>query len=651
MPKVVYGFRKGSRLDYRNVNCKDRPESPFLFQDQVDGNYVKIVVSWHGFLVYDDQVDSADAMISLLRYVSERGCCGRCLPGKKGSGELADLLEELRNDPNLTRLDEAIALTDTIIETSKCSFAPSSASIVRSFLKEFPEKLHKYKDRPKLTYHFHRSAPCTEACPAHIQIPEFIDQLRGKKFANALSIIREHMPFAGLCGRVCPHPCETVCRRSEVDEPINIMNLKQSAWNNEYYKNLEPDIPEKAPSTGKKCAIVGAGPAGLTAAYYLALKGHEVEVFEKFDFAGGMTAAGIPDYREPRDHLKHEVKIIENLGVKFHFGVTLGKDVQLSELKSKYDSVLLAIGAWLPQDSRIDKIEDVKEVLNGIDFLEKVSNYEKPIVNKKVAVIGGGNTAIDCARTSVRFGNDVTIIYRRTKDEMPAEEYEIEEAFEEGIKFEFLASPNSVVVEDGKLKGLVCQKMKLGSPDASGRRSPEAIPNETFLHECDYIIPAIGQKSDLSFIKESDNIETTKWNTIVVDPIYFTTSEDGIFAAGDCVDGVNTVVRAVGNGRISALMMDRYMMSGKPYLEPSEVMERYLYENKIFTYGEMPEPPRPNLARVEVERISMEERLTTFNEVNKPYSESDAATEAKRCMRCMRVGMYGTSSDVVNCGK
>ena len=225
---------------------------------------------------------------------------------------------------------------------------------------------------------------------------------------------------------------------------------------------------------------------------------------------------------------------------------------------------------------------------------------------------------------------------------MPAEDYEIKDAEEEGVKFMFLAAPVRAVGENGKLKGIECHKMRLGSPDATGRRSPEIINGENFIIECDYLIPAIGQKTDMSFINASDGLEVTKWNTIVCDEVYFTTSIKGIFAAGDCIDGENTVVRAIGNGKRAAQMMDRYMMNGKPYLEPSEVMEKYLYDNKIFSYGEAPEPPKPIIKRYETEKLPVEERIKSFQEVEQAYDENTAALEARRCLRCMRVGMFAT---------
>ncbi len=642
MPKVVYGFRKGERLDFRNVQEQDRPESPFIFQDDVNGKPVKLVISWHGFLVYDEGIDIAAAMCQFMRYVSEHGCCGRWIPGKNGTTLLADIMEELRLDPELTKMQEALDLADSIQATSKCSFAPASVSIVKSFLKEYPEKLHKYHDVPKLAYHFHMSAPCTSACPAHIQIPEFIDELRTKRFLPALSIIREHMPLPGLCGRICPHPCESVCRRGEVDEPVNIMNLKQSAWNYEYFRNHIPNIPEKKAPTGKTCAVIGAGPAGLSAAYYLALMGHQVEIFDKMQEPGGMTAAGIPDFREPREHLQYEANVIRSLGVNIHYNKTLGNEITLEYLTTSYDAALLAIGAWFPQDSRIADIEHVEGIYNGIDYLKLVSKYEKPVENSKVIVVGGGNTAIDCARTAIRFNNDVTVLYRRTRDEMPAEDYEIKDAEDEGVKFMFLAAPVRAVGEHGRLTGIECNKMRLGSPDATGRRSPEVVKGENFILECDYLIPAIGQKPDMSFIQAEDGLEITKWNTIVCDKVYFTTSIKGVFAAGDCIDGENTVVRAIGNGKRAAQMMDRYMMSGSPYLEPSEVMEKYLYDNNIFSYGEAPEPPRPLIKRYKTEKLPVMERIKNFHEVEQAYDEHTAALEARRCLRCMRVGMFAT---------
>ena len=460
---------------------------------------------------------------------------------------------------------------------------------------------------------------------------------------SALGTIRETLPLPGLCGRVCPHPCEKVCRRGEIDEPINIMSLKSSAWNYEYYRHQNPAVPAKKEPTGKMCAIIGAGPAGLSAAYYLALAGHRVDIFDMLTEPGGMAAVGIPDFRQPRQLLAHEVNIIRSLGVNIHYNRKLGEDISVKYLKTTYDSVLIAVGAWLPQNSGIADCDGVEGVMeSGIGFLRQVSQGEQPVKKgEKVAVIGGGNTAIDCARTALRLGGEVSLLYRRSKEEMPAEPHETDDAEAEGVNFMMLTAPVRAVSEGGRLIGLECVKMRLGSPDATGRRSPEVVFGSNFIFPCDKVIPAIGQKADLSFLSGSEGIGVSRWSTIEVSGIYHNTALDKFFAAGDCISGPNTVVRAVGSGRWAAKMMDRYMMTGKVYLEPSEVIEQALYENKIFEYGEE-EETAPTAPRYNTEKIPMEERVSSFKEVNVPFDDITASREAKRCLRCMRIGMFGT---------
>lgn len=641
MPKVLYGFRMGQRYDFRNVSEQDRPESPFVFVDDAKGEKVKLVVSWHGFLVYDVGVDIGAAMSTLMNFVGGEGCCGRCIPGIEWTKTLGQKIYELRENPTFEGVEDAIALGESICKESKCSMAPSVTKIVLAFLREFPDQLHKNLTSGKAKYHFHVSAPCTAACPANIKIPEFIDEIRSKKYLSSLASIRTAMPFPGLCGKVCPHPCEKVCRRGEIDEPINIMHLKLSAWNYEYYRHQNPVVPEKKEPTGKNCAIIGAGPAGLAAAYYLALAGHKVDIFDMMAEAGGMAAMGIPEFREPKAGLRYEINIIRNLGVNIHFNRKLGEDISLKYLKDTYDASLISIGAWLAQDSRIEGIEGVSGVMDsGIGFLRQIAEGEKPVIGGKVIIVGGGNTAIDCARTARRFGCDVKVFYRRSRNEMPAEPYEVEAAIEEGVELIFLVSPVKVVSENGKLKGVECLRMKLGSPDATGRRSPETVPWSNFTEECDYLIPAIGQKADMSFATTLDGLKTSKWNTIETDKIYHSTSVEGIFAAGDCTDGINTVVSAVGGGRWAAKMMDRYISCGKTYLTPEEEIELAIYENGIFKYGKNDET-WPTAPRNETEKIPLEERLSTFNEVEKSLEDQAAIKEAKRCIRCLRVCMYG----------
>ncbi len=642
MPKVVFGYRKGERLDYRKMEAEERPRSPFRVVDEIDNDEVVVAVSWQGFLVYDISIDIGAAMAAYMRYVSQEGCCGRCIPGKNGTQALADKIDMLRVDPDYDVLTEAIELGESIIATSKCSFAPTSVQIVLSFLKEYPDRLSKNIKSTNMEYYFHRSAPCTAGCPAHIDIPEFMDGVRVKKFLQALKTIRKNLPLAGVCGRICPHPCETVCMRRDIDEPVDIMRVKQSAWNYEVYRYQKPDLPEQVASTGKNCAIIGAGPAGLTAAYYLALAGHKVDIFEARQEAGGMALYGIPEFRLSREHMQYEVNLIRSLGVNIHYNRQLGRELTLDYLKYTYDASLLAIGAWQAQDGRIADIRGIKGVIaSGIKFLEDVTNGAIPFTNERVAIIGGGNTAIDCARTAKRLGADVTVIYRRTRDEMPAEKHEIECAIEENINFLFLSAPEKAVSTDGVLTGVECAKMELGEPDESGRRSPQIVPDANFVFECEYLIPAIGQKVEQSSIEsKSLELELTKWGTIATDNVFYATSIDGIFAAGDVVTGPDTVVAAIGNARRAALAMDRYVMSGKAYLTPEEHVEKAMYDNKIFEYGEE-KAIAPMAPRNVIETIPLDERTSTFNEVEIPFSEAIAQREARRCMRCMRLLMIG----------
>lgn len=436
----------------------------------------------------------------------------------------------------------------------------------------------------------------------------------------------------------------SICRRSENDQVINIMSLKHSAYYDEYKKG-EPNLPEKVPSTGKKACVIGMGPAGLSAAYYLALLGHTVDIFDEHDMAGGMAQYGIPRFRYERASLEYEIELVKKLGVNFHYGKKLGRDFDLAKLKSQYDSVLLAIGAWKPHKISLEESDGIQGIYNGVDYLEKVREGQTPFQNSKVIVVGGGNTAMDCARTARRHNNDVTIVYRRRLEEMPAEEYEIDFTLEEDVKLKVLSLPFKVHSKDGKLTGVECHKMKLGQLDASGRASPEIVPNENFRVDCNNLIYATGQNSDLGFLKEEDGLNLTKWGTIEIDPTYFSTSVEKVFAAGDCVDGINTVVRAVGNGKRAALMMSRYMLSGKPYLEPSEVMEHYLYSNGIFTYGEISDPETDYQSRKMPKVRPPEERVKDFEEVEFAFDPMTAAIEARRCLRCKRLGMFASEKE------
>jgi len=328
------------------------------------------------------------------------------------------------------------------------------------------------------------TSPCKAACPTHISVQGYVALIAAGKFKEALKLIKEDNPFPVVCGRVCNHPCESVCKRGDVDEPIDIMHLKRFVADLDL-KDETRYLPEKKESKGKKVAVVGAGPSGLTCAYYLAIEGYDVDVFEALPVAGGWLAVGIPGYRLPKDVLRAEIKVIEDLGVKINLNTRVGKDITFEQLKKDYSAVFVGCGTMRSSKLNVPG-EDLQGVIHGVDFLQRINLGEKVYLGDRVAVIGGGNVAMDAVRTAIRTGSkDVFILYRRSRAEMPASPEEIEEALEEGVRMEFLVAPKRVIGENGKVTGIECTRMELGEPDASGRRRPIEIKGSEFIVPCD----------------------------------------------------------------------------------------------------------------------------------------------------------------------
>jgi heterodisulfide reductase subunit A len=414
-------------------------------------------------------------------------------------------------------------------------------------------------------YNIEKETPaCQERCPVHIDIRRYVALVAGGEYEEAIKVIRERNPLPAVCGRVCNHPCESECNRGRQDEPIAIDAIKRFAASYETAMRKEGKLPPPRPRAkdkGIKVAVVGAGPAGLTVAHDLAMEGYKPTVFEAAPVPGGMLWLCIPEYRLPRDIIMNDVSYIQELGVEIKYDTPLSRDFTLDDLtKQGFKAIFLGVGAHKGLKLRVPGEDDYEGFVDCIEFLRRVNLGDKTKPGSRVVVIGGGNSAIDSARTALRVGCDeVTILYRRSRREMPANPWEVDEAEREGVKINYLAAPVKITGSKGKVSGMVCTKMKLGKLDASGRRSPVPVEGSEFEVQADLIIPAISQQPDLSFLNEGHGLEISKWNSFVVNDQTMATNRAGIFAGGDGVTGPATVIEAVRAGHIAAASIKEYL--------------------------------------------------------------------------------------------
>jgi heterodisulfide reductase subunit A-like polyferredoxin len=469
------------------------------------------------------------------------------------------------------------------------------------------------------------TAPCRATCPAHVSVQGYIALITAGKYREAVELFKKDHPFPGVCGRVCHHPCEGACTRTEVDEPLAIMNLHRflADWDRQ---TDQPFTPKKKEIRPDKVAIIGAGPAGLTCAYFLAIEGYAVTVFEKLPVLGGMLSVGIPAYRLPRDIIEAEIQVVRDLGVQFKTGVEIGKDFTVGQLREQgFKAFFLGIGS---QECKVLGIEgeDFEGVYPGLEFLKQVNLGNRVKLGDRVAVIGGGNVAMDAVRTARRTGSSKPfIIYRRSLEEMPANIEEIEECRDEGIEIMTLTNPLQVIAEAGRVKAVECQRMHLGEPDESGRRRPVPVPDSAFTIEVDAVIPAIGQESDWACLTDECACTLSDWGTIQVDPVTLQSSDPDIFAGGDAVTGPRTVVEAIGAGKEAAMSIDRFLQG------------RDLHEGRPVRWEGIKDVPTEgceHLPRVAMTHAPASQRIQNFNEVQLGYDEIGSRREAKRCLEC-----------------
>lgn len=582
-----------------------------------------------GLIVMDEDTCMVDMARFFLDFVQDESC-GKCVPCRVGTKRMLEIVTRICNgEGEEGDVEKLITLGQQIKDTALCGLGQTAPNPVLSTIRHFREEydIHIREKRcpagvcPELV-----RAPCMSACPANVYIPGFVSLVAEKRYAEALRVHRDSNPFASVCARVCFHTCEDKCRRANLDESVAIRGIKRFMVEQEVTIQL-PEMRENEANAKRKIAIVGGGPAGLTCAYFLARLGYQPKVFEAAPRPGGMLVQCIPAYRMPREELAREIRMIERMGVEIETNKALGRDFTLQGLRDQgYDAVFLGVGAPSGAKLRIAN-ENTEGVYDSIAFLREYNLRGSVPVGKKVVVIGGGNAAIDAARTAIRLGAEsVTILYRRTRDEMPAYKEEIEEAENEGVILKTLVAPQEIVVENGRAVGVRCDHMWLGEFDRSGRRRPQVREDgESFIEPADQVIAAIGQTLDTRALLGDLNLKINLNGFVWADPLYGNTSIEWLFAGGDVVDGPSSVAEAIGAGERAAVGIDRYL-TGE---EHAFWRDAYEVDTEFDPDADPSDAPRARMKLLPEER-----RIHNFNEVELAFTESVAVREAKRCLRC-----------------
>jgi len=583
-------------------------------------------------VVLDQDSCMVETARSLLEFLKDESC-GQCTPCRIGLTRMFEILSRISEGKGeLNDLDTLMELGKVIQDTALCNLGKTAPNPIISAITKFRDEFEIHINKKKCPAYICDklyTAPCADTCPVNIEVHGYVALIAEERFQEALELIKEKDPFPSICGRVCHHPCESRCRRANIDNPLALKGLKRFVADHE--AELEKSTPKPVVERfrDEKIAMIGAGPASLACAYHLARRGYQVTIFESLSVAGGMLAVAIPNYRLPKDILKLEIDDISALGVKIQTNTEIGKDIGFEDLQRDYAAIFIGVGARLTSRLSIHG-ENAEGVIPALEYL-KVLNLGNPVDvrDKRIVVIGAGNVAIDAARASLRLGAmAVTIVYRRTRDEMPANMEEIEDAEHEGIRFELLTAPVEIITQDTRVKGLECTKMKLSDFfDKSGRRKPVEIEGSRFVLEADVIISAIGQRVQTDFIR--DNIETRRDGTIIVDSETQATNISGIFAGGDVATGAATVIDAINAGNKAAVAIDRYLNNGK---ESEEAISGGRRPSLI----KDTEPSKAE--RHIIPTMDKEGRLTGFEEVELGFTRDMAVREAQRCLKCHEKG-------------
>ena len=674
MSKVYFSTWRGEAINNVNKPEDAWEESAYNLPEQYNEHASsKAFIGWDGVALFDPNVDVVRlATEYAAQYQVYSEACGRCAPGRWGGRILYDLLDKIaRGEGSIADMDHLKEVSKTMQMTSKCEIGKTVPTPLLDLMEHFEEEFLTCINEQKASKHYDTevnyiakiTAPCTDACPAHVDIPGYIEGVRDLKFDDSLKATRQTMPLAHTCGRVCPHPCEDECRRLNLDEPISIMELKRLGADYESDHGFGFFHPEKQKKpNGKKVAIVGAGPAGLTTAYYLALEGVECEVFEALPVLGGEITVGIPEYRMPWDKYDKDIEAVADLGVKFHVNTPVTEDM-MRQFEKDYDATMIASGTRISKKVYCDNERpEIQGYWGAIDFLDKVNLYAKfgitlteeerkeydidkeyvDLTGKTVVCVGGGFTSMDVVRCSIRAGaKRVVMLYRRDEKTIirntTYEEYH--EAVEEGVEFVFHSAVAEIKDENDVLKSLIVDKFELVPDPNGGRAQLVKIEGESYEIECDYLIPAVSQSADLTFIPEEWDLEMTSWSTLKTNGKDYMTSRKGVFASGDCEYGPMTIVNAVGQAKRAASVMARYVQSGEVTLSDDEIMEDHLRKMRVYDKKEKVTGWMPGVPRQKSEVLEVNERRDNNLEVNYGFTQEQAILEAERCMRCYYIAM------------
>jgi len=654
MAKVIFGVWDGQVIDHRAKQLFEIEDSPdFAEFDQFDpGNPIKAFMGGKGFFVFDKDVSLLDIALCYARRAASESC-GKCTPCRMGTRIIEDRLQGLlTGEGGPEALDEIAVLAEHIGSTSLCGLGQTAAVALREMITHFRDELAREVEgggrtgRQSCTTYV--TAPCIEECPSKVDVPRYIEYIKDGKFTHSVGVVLQKYPMAATCGRVCVRFCEMACRRTQVDEAVGIKVLKRFVADKEKYVTdrwFSPEMIEHRKPAELKVAVIGSGPAGISAAYHLLLKGYPVEVFEAMTEPGGMAAVGIPEYRLPKeDILRKEVSIIENLGGTIHYNQRLGQHFSLDDLRERgFKAIFLGVGAHKGKGLGIPGEErSIAGYVTGVKFLLFINHYhinmDLPMeLGERMVVVGGGNVAMDCVRSALRMGvKDVHLVYRRTRDSMPADLEEIEAAEAEGVHFHYLTHPTRLVTEGGRVKAIELVEMEQGEPDASGRRSVRPREGSEFMLDCDFVIPAIGQEVDHAFLGPDDGVDLNRWGLIKTDETTLVTDRPGVFAGGDAVTGPATLIQAMAQGERAARSIDDYLTYGRVRFDAGDRFSQLLRSIRKLN-PEYVDKPVKHIYRVKAQELDPEVRKRIFEEVEKPISVEEAYTEANRCMRCYRV--------------